>query len=401
VTTADSETPEEPLPPLELRDGVAPVITSKSDLAEYSESLKNGSGPVALDAERASGYRYSARAYLVQVRREGAGTALIDPIDIADLTVLGNAIGTSEWILHAATQDLACLAELGMRPQQLFDTEVAARLLGRDKVSLAGLVSSELGRGLAKGHGSADWSLRPLTGEQLRYAALDVEPLVELREILAADLKARGRWDAAQQEFTHLVSFQPKDRGPEPWRRLSGMHALKSPREWALARELWWARDEIAVDTDTAPGRLLPDSAIVAAAMADPGSVGDLLAVKGFHGRGAARYKKQWWQAFDRARALSKDQWPTRPPRGDGPPPPRSWADKDPQAARRLAAAREGVGTLAEDWGVASEMLLSPELLRRVCWEPPDDLEEFLRAGAAREWQIDICGPILRAALET
>lgn len=401
MTSPESDVPTEPLPPLELRDGVAPVITSRSELIEYSATLRQGSGPVALDAERASGYRYSARAYLVQVRRQGAGTALIDPIDIPDLTVLDDAVGTTEWILHAATQDLACLAELGMRPHQLFDTEVAARLLGRDKVSLAGLVSSELGRGLAKGHGAADWSLRPLTDEQLRYAALDVEPLVELREILAADLKSRDRWDVAQQEFNHLVSFQPKDRGPEPWRRLSGMHSLKSPREWALARELWWARDEMAADTDTAPGRLLPDSAIIAAVKADPASVGELLSTQGFYGRGAARYKKQWWQALERARALPKDEWPTRPPRGDGPPPPRSWADKDPQAAQRLAAAREGMAALAEDWGVAPEMLLSPELMRRVCWEPPEDLQDFLRAGAAREWQIDVCGPILRAALET
>lgn len=392
---------EEPLPPLQLREGAAPVITSSDALSTYAQAVRSGSGPVALDAERASGYKYSARAYLVQVRREGAGTALIDPIEVQDLSVLADAIGEAEWILHAATQDLACLAELGMQPRQLFDTEVAARLLGRDKVSLAGLVASELGRGLAKGHGSADWSLRPLTDEQLTYAALDVEPLVEIREILAADLQARGRWDIANQEFTHLLNFQPKERGTDPWRRLSGMHSLKSPREWGLARELWWERDAIASERDIAPGRLLPDAAIVAAVKADPSSVSDLLEVKGFHGRGAARYKRQWWQALERARALPKDQWPTRAPRSDGPPPPRAWADKDPAAAARLSVAKEGVSALADDWGIAPELLLSPEVVRRVCWEPPHDLEEFLRQAGAREWQIDVCVPILRAALET
>ena len=395
-------TPEE-LPPLILRDGPAPVITSSEALTSYAAAVQRGSGPVALDAERASGYKYSARAYLVQVRREGAGTALIDPIEVPDLSELADAIGEAEWILHAATQDLACLAEVGMQPKQLFDTEVAARLLGRDKVSLAGLVASELGHGLAKGHGAADWSLRPLTDDQLTYAALDVEPLVEIRDILAADLQARGRWDIAEQEFTHLLKFQPKDRGTDPWRRLSGMHSLKSPREWALARELWWERDSIASERDVAPGRLLPDSAIVAAVKADPSSAGDLLETKGFHGRGAARYKRQWWQALERARAraLPKDQWPTRAPRSEGPPPPRAWADKDPVAAERLAVAREGMAALAEDWGIAPELLLSPELMRKVCWEPPDDLEDFLRSAGAREWQIAVCGPILRAALET
>lgn len=401
MTENDPEVPPEPLVPLELRDGEAPIITQHEDLLRYSRAVFAGSGPVALDAERASGYRYSARAYLVQVRREGAGTALIDPVGVPDLTALGDAIGEAEWILHAATQDLACLAEVGMRPQRLFDTEVAARLLGRDKVSLAGLVASELGRGLEKGHGAADWSLRPLTAEQLRYAALDVEPLVELRSILAEDLQSMGRWDIAQQEFTHLLSFQPKERGADPWRRLSGMHSLKSPREWALARELWWARDSVAVAHDTAPGRLLPDSAIVAAVKADPTSLSDLLAVKGFHGRGAARYKRQWWEALERARALPKEQWPARPARSDGPPPARSWSDKDPVAAARLAKAREGVTQLAEAWSVAPEMLLSPELLRRVCWEPPASLADFLRDAGAREWQIEVCSPILRAALAT
>lgn len=377
------------------------MVADGRALTAFNRSIVAGHGPVAIDAERASGYRYTARAYLVQVRRSGAGTALIDPITVPDLASLNEAMGNAEWILHAATQDLPCLAEIGMRPTRLFDTEVAARLLGREKVSLAGLVASELGRGLDKGHGSADWSVRPLSAEQLRYAALDVEPLIELREILADDLAARGRWDIAQQEFDHLLAFSPKERGTEPWRRLSGMHTLKSPRQWARARELWWARDGIAERTDTAPGRVLPDSAIIAAVKADPASASDLLAVKGFHGRGAGKYRADWWAALQRAKNLPADELPTRPPRGEGPPPPRSWADRDPVAAARLARAREGLTRVAEDWGVAPEMLLSPEVMRRVCWEPPEDLDAFLRAGGARPWQVDLCGPILRAAMRS
>ncbi len=401
VNPSDTDEAEEAHPPLELRDGDAPVITTVEQLRAYSDAVASGSGPVGLDAERASGYKYSARAYLVQVRREGAGVALIDPTFVDDLSILNEAIAGAEWILHAATQDLACLAEVGMRPSSLFDTEVAARLLGREKVSLAGLVASELGMNLAKGHGSADWSIRPLTADQLRYAALDVEPLVELRDILAADLQARGRWDIAQQEFTHLLSFTPKERGADQWRRLSGMHTLKSPQQWAIARELWWARDEIAQTIDVAPGRILPDSAIVAAVKAEPKSARELLEVKGFHGRGAGRYRNDWWSALERARALPKEDWPTRAPRGDGPPPPRAWADKDPAAAARLEAARQGIADLAERWGIAPELLLSPDLMRRACWEPPDDLAAFLTAGGAREWQIETCSPILAAAFDT
>ena len=390
--------PEPSLPPLRIRQPHVPLITDADQLREYCIALEHGTGPVGIDAERASGYRYSARAYLVQINRNGAGIALIDPTGVSDLTMVGRAIGNAEWVLHAATQDLACLAEIGMRPTTVFDTEVAARLLGRERVSLAGLVASELGHSLAKGHGSADWSQRPLTAEQLSYAALDVEPLLELRQILAMDLQARGRWEIAEQEFAHLLGFTPKDRGMEPWRRLSGMHSLKSPRQWAIARELWWARDEIAREKDIAPGRIIPDSAILAAVKASPDSAQQLLGIQGFHGRGAARYRSQWWAAIERARGLASDELPTRPPRGDGPPPPRAWADRDPAAAGRLEASKAALQQVAQDWGVATELLLTPELLRRMCWEPPADLEAALRAGGARPWQVELCVPLLTAA---
>lgn len=387
------------LPPLRIRQSHVPLITDVDRLREYCTALAQGSGPVGIDAERASGYRYSARAYLVQINRQGAGIALIDPVGLSDLTLVSQAIGDAEWILHAATQDLPCLAEIGMKPTTLFDTEVAARLLGRERVSLAGLVASELGSSLAKGHGSADWSKRPLTPEQLDYAALDVEPLLSLREILTLDLHERGRWEIAQQEFAHLMGFTPKDRGPEPWRRLSGMHSLKSPRQWAIARELWWARDEIARGKDVAPGRIIPDSAILAAVKGSPQSAEQLMGVHGFQGRGASRYRAQWWAAIERARALRNEEVPTRPPRGDGPPPPRTWAERDPAAAARLEAAKAALHVLSRDWGVATELLISPELVRKVCWEPPVDLEASLREGGARPWQVELCVPLLAAAL--
>jgi len=392
------------LPLLTLRDGLPDVIESDSDLTRYAEAIARGSGPVGLDAERASGYRYSMRAYLVQVRREGAGSALIDPIAVPDLTALHGAIGDAEWILHAATQDLPCLAEVGMRPKALFDTEVAGRILGRDRVSLAALVASELGFGLEKGHGATDWSARPLSPAQLKYAALDVEALVQLRDVLREELIAADRWEIAQQEFEHLRAFVPRGRGPEPWRRLSGMHKLNSARQWAMARELWLERDAIAERTDIAPGRLIPDSAIVAAVLADPADPGSLMSTKGFNGRGAGRHRRDWWGALERARALSKDDWPQRAPRSDGPPPPRSWGDKDPIAAKRLAAAREIVSGICEEMSLAPEIVLSPDLLRRLCWQPPSPIDAptvggYLQSQGARPWQIELLLPGLIPAL--
>ena len=390
--------------PFEPRDGVPAVITDTAALAAYADRLAAGTGPLALDAERASGYRYSQRAYLVQLRREGAGTALIDPIAVPDLTVVQEATAGVEWILHAATQDLACLAEVGLRPSALFDTELAGRLLGRERVSLAALVDSELGQHLEKGHGATDWSVRPLTPAQLRYAALDVELLVELREVMARELAAAGKSEIARQEFEALLDFAPRERGDEEWRRTSGIHRIRKPRALAVVRELWLTRDEIARSRDIAVGRILPDSSIVAAAQAPLAAKADLAALKDFLGRGADRYLSRWWDAVARAQALPPEALPGAAPPPSGPPPPRSWADRDPAAFARLSAARSGLAELAEAMAMPVENLMSPEYVRRLCWTPPepcdpDAVAAALLSSGARPWQVEATVACLCTAL--
>lgn len=189
------------VPLLEPSDGVPEVVDTPERLAEVVRAFAGGTGPVAVDAERASGYRYGQRTYLVQLRRAGAGTAIVDPIALPDLSELGAALADVEWVLHAASQDLPGLAEQGLRPSTVFDTELAARLLGMERVGLAAVVAEVLGRGLAKEHSAVDWSTRPLPAEWLRYAALDVELLIELRDALAERLEAAGKTEWARQEF--------------------------------------------------------------------------------------------------------------------------------------------------------------------------------------------------------
>jgi ribonuclease D len=418
--TSPADAPEDDQPALEtetapqpqvalltLADGLPPVIDTDEALAEYAAMLAAGSGPVAIDAERASGYRYSNRAYLIQIRREGAGTALVDPIPLSSLAPLQDAIGSSEWILHAATQDLPCLAEVGLTPAALFDTELAGRLLNYPRVGLATLVETLIGARMKKEHSAVDWSTRPLPEPWLEYAALDVEVLVELRQVLADQLVEAGKEDWARQEFDNLRSFVPPVR-QEAWRRTSGLHKVRGRRSLGAVRALWEARDELARERDVTPGRLIPDSAVVAAATAMPMTRGALMSTQGFHGRGASRFASTWLQAVRTAAEMDEADLPSRTPRGDGPPAPRAWAEKSPVAARRLELARAAIAALAEQHDLPAENLLTPDHLRRVMWEPPstrdpvellERLIDQLGTLGSRSWQIGLTASALAQAV--
>ncbi|MGW6461138.1 HRDC domain-containing protein [Streptomyces sp. NPDC055078] len=393
-----------PTPLLEPREGVPPVVADATALAGVIAAFAAGTGPVAVDAERASGYRYGQRAYLVQLRREGAGSALIDPVGCPDLTELGEALAGTEWILHAATQDLPCLREIGMVPTRLFDTELAGRLAGFPRVGLGAMVESVLGYALEKGHSAVDWSTRPLPDPWLRYAALDVELLIDLRDALETELDRQAKLEWAHEEFAAIAAAPPPPPRKDPWRRTSGMHKVRRRRQMAVVRELWTARDKAAQRRDVSPGKILSDSAIIEAALALPPNVQALTALTGFGHRMGRRQLEQWQSAVDRAKALPDVELPQPGQTVSGPPPPRSWADKDPVAAARLSAARAGVSALAEKLNLPQENLIAPDTVRRVCWEPPAEhsveaVSAALAVLGARPWQIAQVAPLLTRAL--
>jgi ribonuclease D len=395
----------DPVPLTEPAEGVPPVVSDPSSLRRAASALAGAKGPVAVDTERASGYRYSQRAYLVQLRREGAGTVLIDPVALGGrLDPLVEALEGTEWVLHAASQDLPCLAELGLRPDALFDTELAGRLAGFERVALGTLVERLLGYRLEKGHGAADWSRRPLPADWLNYAALDVELLVELRDVLETELDRQGKLEWAREEFEAARNAPPPRPRAEPWRRTSGIHRIRNPRQLAAVRALWETRDALARERDIAPGRVLPDSAVVEAAVRNPQDEAELLALPVFRGRSQRRTAAVWLAALHRAAQLPKNELPDPSPQHDGPPPANRWADKDPAAAARLAAARAALATVAEANTLPVENLLLPDLVRRTCWQPPADLTRegvaaALREGGARPWQIELTAEPLGKAL--
>lgn len=365
------------------------------------DEIAQGEGPIGLDVERASGFRYSPRAYLVQIYRRGTTNFLVDPIEIPDLSEFTTRFSHVEWILHAARQDLPSLREVGMEPVSLFDTELAARIAGRERVGLQGSVEDLLGLSLKKEHSAADWSTRPLPEDWLHYAALDVEVLPDLRDALYRELSEQAKWGFAEEEFQAIITESPPAPREEPWRRLSGLHQVRGQRALAVARELWEAREQLAAEMDISPGRIIPDRSIVHAAIKNPGSLRDLLALENFHGRASRKEAERWWAAIERGQTTT--ELPDLKSRGDSLPPPRAWSDRAPEAYRRFVIARDLINRQAESLSLPAENLLTPEHLRRLCWKPADPhsavaIDQQLLDSGARRWQRDIVVPLLLEA---
>jgi ribonuclease D len=404
---AASETPEA-APLLTLREPLPAVVETQEGLARVVEELTAGTGALAVDAERASGYRYSQRAYLVQIRRSGSGTTLIDPVPFGPvpndlLAPLAQAVADEEWIIHAASQDLPCLAELGMRPSRLFDTELAGRLLNFPRVALAVLVEELLGASLRKEHSAVDWSRRPLPQPWLEYAALDVEMLIELRDALATRLVAAGKDGWAQEEFAAALAGRLGQPRQDPWRRTSGIHRVRGRRGLALVRALWHRRDELARRRDITAGRVLPDAAIIEAAVAAPRSRSELAELPAFRTRGAQRHLRDFWSALNEAARLPDSELPPVAGPSDGPPAARMWSSRFPEAAARLAACREAVASVAAAVDVPQENVVPPDAVRRLAWQPPATVDQAtvavaLTAAGARPWQVSLtAGPLADA----
>lgn len=363
------------------------------------EALGNATA-VGLDAERASGFRYRQSAYLLQFAT-AEDIWLLDPVALNEHSgwnaSLREAISDRTWLLHAATQDLPNLAELQIFPTSIYDTELAARLAGLDRFGLGSLCLELLGIELAKEHSAADWSVRPLPPEMLNYAALDVDVLFELQAELDQRLSELGRTNWANQEFAQLLSFRARERGEAPWQSISGYSRLKDPASIRIMASLWLSRDELARELDVAPGRLVPDRSLIAAANAKPSTKGELARLKEFQGRASRTKLDVWWRAVERSSALEVSTEVVR----NGIPNHRNWERKFPAAHARLALLRPIVVDMATELKIPQENLLTPDILRKFCWQPLADAAPGLAELGARPWQIDLLAESFRAALES
>lgn len=389
--------PQSPQLVTRTREPLAPIVDTPAGLQHVCELVAAATGPVALDTERAGSFRYSQGAYLVQLRRDGVGTVLIDPVAFPDLKPLNRAIGKAEWILHDATQDLPCLSELGMRPQLLFDTELAAKLLNFEGFGLAAVMEQVLGITLAKEHSAADWSTRPLPSDWQTYAALDVDYLIDLRNELWLRLQDEDKDDWAEQEFDFLLDFQPPAPKPDPWRHVPGSGKVHAPRNLAALRELWYSRDELAQDEDLAPTKVLTNAAMIALAAGLPKGKRYMGALEDFrHDRVGRKRADRWFAALRRSYQLSAQELPPRrAPRIPGEvPDSRTFTHNHPLEADRWRRLRETVAGVAAQLDVNYEVMLEPKTIRRLAWVLPDDASEsqvleVLQASQARPWQIE------------
>jgi ribonuclease D len=402
------------VPLLAPAGGTPEPIDTDSALESAIEELRLGSGAFAVDAERASGFRYSARAYLIQIKRNGGGLHLIDPIPFGinhpTILELNDLLNTDEVILHASTQDLPCLREIGINPIKLFDTELAGRIAGLPRVGLGPLLESLMGVSLAKEHSAADWSVRPLPATWLTYAALDVELLVELRDRMYQMLLESKKLPWALEEFASILAAPPPAPRVDPWRRTSGMHKIKRRDQLAIVRSLWIARDKIASQSDIAQGKLLNDNAIVELAMAAPATKKEFekaLRPLGLRARWLENLPL-WLESIASAVALPEQEWPQMRTNADTLPPIKLWRDKFPEKYAPLSHARVGLEKISEENNIPVENLITPEFVRRICWSPPAGSTENLQVEAvqtqllslgARSWQVNLVGQAISEAL--
>ncbi len=385
--------------------GTPDVIDTEPAFRNALSDLAKGAGPFAVDAERASGYKYSARAYLIQIKRNGGGLHLIDPIPFGpghqlfiELNVLLN---TDEVILHASTQDLPCLRELGINPRLLFDTELGGRIAGLPRVGLGPLLEAHLGVLLAKEHSAVDWSVRPLPQDWLNYAALDVELLIELRNIIAQLLLDAKKLHWAEAEFAAILAAPPNPPRVDPWRRTSGMHKIRKRNQLAIIRSLWNARNEIAIEQDVSPGKLLNDNAIVELAVNPPINKREFEKVLRPIGL-RPRWKDNleiWLSAISAAVALPENEYPEMRAAGDSMPPTKIWKERFPEKYAPFTHARAAVEARAAELNIPVENLIAPDVIRKLIWKLSTDVNKDALELGARPWQVAEIGDLVTAAL--
>ena len=371
-----------------------PLYIDTTPAADRFLSAVEQSTTVAVDTEGASFHRFVDRIYLLQMSTRDS-TAVLDPLAIGKPAALGRILESDaiEKVFHDADYDLRLLhQDYGWNTRRLFDTRVAAQLLGIRAFGLAALLERSFGLKLDKKHQRADWSMRPLPRDMLDYASQDTMYLLELRDRLAAELESSGRWSWAAEEFERLegTRWEQPEGEDTGYMRIKGARDLDR-RELAIFRELVRFRDGIARELDRATFRVAGNEALFAVAKERPQTLDALVSIKGVPRGIAERRGAEMLAAVRRGMEVPEDQLPKFPraPR---------W-DRDADFDNRVNALRTAREEAAQRLGLDPGFLCAREKLETIARKRPQTLEELAEVPDLRRWQIEVLGPAFLKAL--
>lgn len=355
----------------------------------------------ALDCEAAGFHRYTDRLCLVQITTP-RDTWIVDPFEVDCDALLRGPLEDPEveLVMHGADYDLRLLdRDLGIRLKGLFDTQIAAQMVGETSIGLASLLESRLGVKLSKKYQRADWAKRPLPDDMLEYAASDTRHLLELADVMLGELRERGREAWAEEEARALEEAATgNDEGGEPEdpvTRVKGARDLPPRAVTALREALAW-RDELARERDRAPFRVVNKQPLLEAALQGPDDTRALADIKGFPG-GLARHEgEDLLRRLERVADLPDEElepYPEPDYSGPGRPP--------PEVEEMTGHLKDVRNRRADELGMDRGVLLPNATLQNIAWEDPGDLAALRRVEGIRQWQVEVLGEeLIRTLLE-
>ncbi|MEO8702129.1 MAG: HRDC domain-containing protein [Kofleriaceae bacterium] len=365
-------------------------IRTADQLDELVDDLA-GCNALGIDTEADSLHHYTEKVCLLQLTAFGGASWLVDPLALRDLSPLAPILADASVlkVVHAGDNDVTSMRrDFGFTFRTMFDTAIAARLLGDAEVGLQALVRAELGVELSKGSQRDDWSKRPLTAKQESYAVADVEYLMALAATLTDRLAAAGRTEWAREEFAALASLPPAEKrtGPDEFRRIKGSARL-SRRQQAVLRELYRWREARAAAADRPPFKIVGPEILLALAELDSATIDDVVRVFASYPRQAGQIEVVF-AAIERGLELPEAELPTREP-----------SDRVSLSARRRVEALRAWRTAESARSRLDPSIVMPQrLIDRLALAHPQTLAELAAVEGIRKWRVGEWGPALLAA---
>ncbi|HEY6038822.1 MAG TPA: HRDC domain-containing protein [Kofleriaceae bacterium] len=367
-------------------------IRTGAELADLAGELATCRA-LGIDTEGDSLHHYTEKVCLIQLTAFGGDSCLVDPLALPDLAPLAPIMADPKIlkVVHGGDNDVTSMRrDFGFAFRTMFDTSIAARLLGDTELGLQALVRNELGHELSKGSQKDDWSRRPLTAKQEAYALADVEHLFALATNLTTRLDEAGRTEWAREEFEALASLPPavKKRGPDDFRRIKGSARL-SRRQQAVLREIYLWREERALAADRPPFKIVGPDVLLALAELSAPTIEDVEDAFASYSR-QAREVDNVFAAITRALEMPESELPTREPRSEPPMP--------AAARRRVEALRAWRAAQAARSKLDPSIVMSQRLLERLALAAPQNLSELAAVEGIRRWRVAEWGTALLAA---